>query len=140
ARDAARFADPAGGWFFATDRKDLIARPLVLNDQAMPSGNAVMVENLARISRLTGDLGSLAAAHRVVDRASAVMRTSPASYPYLILARDTLDAAVAATSKPAATEELATAEAAAAPAHTPPPAAARPPDGGSRSIPGVLVG
>jgi thiol:disulfide interchange protein DsbD len=160
ARDAARFADPAGGWFFATDRKDLIARPLVLNDQALPSGNAVMVENLARISRLTGDLGSLSAARRAVDRAATVMRTSPASYPYMILARDTLDAAVAAASRPAATGELATAAAAAAPARapaaattapaagapTPPPAPAaasaanRPPDGAPRSIPGVLVG
>jgi uncharacterized protein YyaL (SSP411 family)/cytochrome c biogenesis protein CcdA len=135
ARDATRFADPAGGWFFATDRKDLIARPLVLNDQAMPSGNAVMVENLARISRLTGDLGSLSAARRAVERAATVMRTAPASYPYMILARDTLDAAVAAASKPAATGELATAAAAAAPARTPPAATTTP-----RSVPGVLVG
>jgi uncharacterized protein len=140
ARDASRFADPAGGWFFATDRKDLIVRPLVLNDQALPSGNAVMVENLARISRLSGDLGSLSAAHRAVDRAAAVMRASPASYPYMILARDTLDAAVAATSKPATSGEPATAEAAAAPARTPPAAAKTPQTAGSRAVPGVLVG
>ena len=134
ARDAGRFADPAGGWFFATDRQDLIARPMILNDQALPSGNAVMVENLARISRLTGDLGSLSAARRAVDRAAAVMRTSPASYPYMILARDTLDAAVTAASKPAATGDLTTAAAAAAPARTPPAAEA------AHSVPGVLVG
>jgi uncharacterized protein YyaL (SSP411 family)/cytochrome c biogenesis protein CcdA len=130
-RDAGRFADAAGGWFFTADQKDLFARPLFLNDMSLPSGNAVMVENLARLSSLTGDLGSLNAANRAIDRAATVMRASPGSYPYLILARDTVRAAA----KALAATAPAAAEPASPAATTTPPAA-----GTAKPIAGTLVG
>jgi thioredoxin:protein disulfide reductase len=112
ARDATRFTDERGGFYFADRRDDLIVRPQGLNDEALPSGNAVMVENLARLSRLRGDVGMLREATRILDRAATVMRSHPGSYPYMILARDTARAATQAPSS--ATPAVATAQAGAA--------------------------
>ncbi|HYV19184.1 MAG TPA: DUF255 domain-containing protein [Verrucomicrobiae bacterium] len=95
-QDANRFADPSGGWFFAVDTPDLIVRPRSLDDSSLPAGNAIMVENLARLAHLTGDIGALQEAGRTVDRAAAVMRAAPTAHPYLILARDALHQARAA--------------------------------------------
>ncbi|HET8947656.1 MAG TPA: thioredoxin domain-containing protein, partial [Candidatus Polarisedimenticolia bacterium] len=95
-KDAGRFADPSGGWFFAVDTPDLIVRPRSLDDSSLPAGNAIMVENLARLAHLTGDIGALQDAGRTVDRAAAVMRAAPTAHPYLILARDSLYQARAA--------------------------------------------
>jgi len=114
AKDADRFADEAGGWYFAPVRDDLIVRPLSLNDEALPSGNAVMVENLARVSALRGDAGLLRAAMRTVDRAAGLMRSQPASYPYMILARDTARAAATPVPPAAAVPASSTASASAA--------------------------
>jgi len=96
-RDAGRFADASGGgYYFSTERPDLIARPQSLDDTALPSGNAVMAENLARLSRLTGDLGHLRAATGILARGAGLMRTAPTSHAYLILARDTAKVVAAA--------------------------------------------
>ncbi len=50
--------DPAeGGYFFAaSDTTDLVARVKHANDHAVPAGNSVMVEVLARLHAVTGDL------------------------------------------------------------------------------------
>jgi uncharacterized protein len=51
-----RFADPAGGFFdTANDHEALIARPKDLQDNAVPSGNAVAVTVMLRLHALTGD-------------------------------------------------------------------------------------
>jgi uncharacterized protein YyaL (SSP411 family) len=89
-RDAGRFADPDGGWFFAVDTPDLIVRPRGLDDTALPSGSAIMVENLARLSYLAGDVGALTTAGRTLDRGAQEMRSDPTSHPYLILARESV--------------------------------------------------
>jgi len=159
AKNADRFADEAGGWYFAPEREDLIVRPLSLNDDALPSGNAVMVENLARLSALRGDAGLLRTAMRTVDRAAGPMRTEPASYPYMILARETARAAAtpvphdaasaapAAASAPAAgmfgTPAQAAEPGAKAGATATPPAGAAPLSAGTatpRAVAGVVVG
>ncbi|HZM70116.1 MAG TPA: DUF255 domain-containing protein [Candidatus Cryosericum sp.] len=107
-RDAERFADASkGGYFFSTERPDLIARPLSLDDGSLPSGNAVMAENLARLSRLTGDLGNLKAASAILDRGAARMRLAPASHAYLILARDTVRVVASAVAPRPAVEPAA---------------------------------
>ena len=52
------FADPAGGYFFtADDTETLITRTKSAADSAVPSGNGVMVEVLARLYLLTGKDG-----------------------------------------------------------------------------------
>jgi uncharacterized protein len=49
------FADPAGGYFFtADDTEALITRTKTAADNAVPAGNAVMIEVLARLYLLTG--------------------------------------------------------------------------------------
>jgi hypothetical protein len=60
--------DPAeAGYFFAaTDTRDLVAPVKHANDHAVPSGNAVMVEVLARLHALTGE-------QRFRSRAEAVV-------------------------------------------------------------------
>ena len=58
----------SGGWFFAADDTErLIARAKTAGDNATPSGNGMMIENLARLFWLTGE-----PAHR--ERAEAAVR------------------------------------------------------------------
>jgi uncharacterized protein len=53
---ARHFADPAGGYFFtADDTETLITRTKSAADSAVPAGNGVMVEVLARLYLLTGE-------------------------------------------------------------------------------------
>jgi uncharacterized protein YyaL (SSP411 family) len=52
----ARFVDPAGGFFdTAIDHEVLITRPKNLQDNALPSGNAMAVTVLLRLAALTGE-------------------------------------------------------------------------------------
>jgi uncharacterized protein YyaL (SSP411 family) len=62
------FRDPAGGYYFTPAQGEtLITRPRRIGDNAVPSGNGLMVGVLARLYHLTGD-----AIYR--DRADAVCR------------------------------------------------------------------
>jgi uncharacterized protein YyaL (SSP411 family) len=57
------FADTAGGYFFtADDTEALLTRTKSAADNAVPAGNAVMIEVLARLHLLTGDAKYLARA------------------------------------------------------------------------------
>ena len=51
------FWDPANGGYFMTadDTKDMVVRPKSASDNAVPNGNGVMVEVLARLHHLTGE-------------------------------------------------------------------------------------
>ncbi|WP_404423541.1 thioredoxin domain-containing protein [Thalassospira australica] len=50
------FADAKGGYFqSASDATDLVVRQKPYMDNAVPAGNAVMAQNLARLYALTGD-------------------------------------------------------------------------------------
>ena len=52
----ARFADPAGGFFdTAADAEQLVTRPKDLQDNALPSGNAMAVTVLLKLAALTGE-------------------------------------------------------------------------------------
>ncbi len=65
----AHFWDKADGGYFlsADDATDLIARTRNAFDNATPSGNGTMVENLARLYYLTGDEAFRTQAETIVD-------------------------------------------------------------------------
>jgi hypothetical protein len=66
-RVLARFGDPAGGFFdTADDHERLVTRPKDVQDNAVPSGNAVAAEVLLRLHALTGDRAYRAAAERAI--------------------------------------------------------------------------
>ena len=68
-RVLARFADPAGGFFdTADDHERLVARPKDVQDNAVPSGNAMATLVLLRLAAWTGD-------GRYRDAAERAMRT-----------------------------------------------------------------
>jgi uncharacterized protein len=62
------FWDATGGGYFMTadDTRDMVIRPKSASDNAVPNGNGVMVEVLARLYHLTGD-------PRFEDRARALV-------------------------------------------------------------------
>ena len=72
------FADPEGGFFdTADDAETLVARPRSLEDNALPSGNAMAVSVLLRLAALTGE-GRYADA---AEGALGLVGTAPARYP-----------------------------------------------------------
>jgi uncharacterized protein YyaL (SSP411 family) len=72
------FGDPDGGFFdTADDAERLVARPRSLEDNALPSGNAMAICVLLRLAALTGD-------GRYADAAEgglALVGTAPGRYP-----------------------------------------------------------
>jgi uncharacterized protein YyaL (SSP411 family) len=74
----ARFADPDGGFVdTADDAERLVARPRSLEDNALPSGNAMTALVLLRLAALTGE-GRYADA---AEGALGLVGTAPARYP-----------------------------------------------------------
>ena len=62
-----RFADPAGGFFdTADDHERLVTRPKDVQDNAVPSGNAVAAEVLLRLHAWTGEAVYRSAAERAL--------------------------------------------------------------------------
>ena len=66
-RVLARFGDPAGGFFdTADDHERLVTRPKDVQDNAVPSGNAMAVRVLLRLAAWTGDGAYRSAAERAM--------------------------------------------------------------------------
>ena len=74
-----RFADrQIGGFFFtAIDHEALIDRPKVVFDGSLPSGNAIALETLIRIERLTGDESNRDLVERSFALFAPQMRAQP---------------------------------------------------------------
>ncbi|MEX2547737.1 MAG: thioredoxin domain-containing protein [Chloroflexota bacterium] len=77
----AHFADPAGGFFdTADDHEALITRPKSLQDNAMPSGNAMAVTVLLKLAALTGEGSYADAAERALAQVTSYAHRYPTAF------------------------------------------------------------
>jgi len=89
----ARFAAPDGGFYFTSDRHEVLAiRPRQFADEALPSGNGVAARVLQRLGWLLGEPRYLDAAERTLRAAWQVMDKHPHAHPTLLsVLADTLE-------------------------------------------------
>ena len=82
-RMMADFRDPDAGGFYLTaaGADELPVRPKSLYDGAIPSANTVMLVNLIRLSRLTGEAAWEAGADELIRAFSGSVRSHPSAYP-----------------------------------------------------------
>jgi uncharacterized protein len=80
------FTDPAGGFFdTADDHQALITRPKGLQDNAMPSGNAMAALVLLRLAALTGESRYRAAAEGTLRLVTPVAQRYPTAFAQWLL-------------------------------------------------------
>jgi uncharacterized protein YyaL (SSP411 family) len=107
----ARFADPAGGFFdTASDAEALVTRPKDLQDNALPSGNAMAADVLLRLAALTGEGQYRDAAEGALRLVAAFADRYPSGFAQWLCA---LDFALADVVEVAIVGDPASAEAAA---------------------------
>ena len=80
-RVLARFADPAGGFFdTADDHERLVTRPKDVQDNAVPSGNAMAARVLLRLAAWTGEGRYRDAAERALRTVVAFVGRYPTGF------------------------------------------------------------
>jgi uncharacterized protein YyaL (SSP411 family) len=85
----ARFADPDGGFFDTSDRHErLVTRPKDVQDNAVPSGNAVAATVLLRLDAWTGESGYRAAAERAMRLVVPFVARYPTGFAQWLTAMD----------------------------------------------------
>ncbi len=85
------FSREGGGFYLTPDYGEpLLVRPAEYYDGALPSGNAVMLLNLARLGRLTGRDAFSDEAHRQAKHLAAVAAAHPSGYTAALLGLDFL--------------------------------------------------
>ncbi|HEV3230844.1 MAG TPA: thioredoxin domain-containing protein [Candidatus Dormibacteraeota bacterium] len=86
----ARFADPAGGVFYATspDHERVLFRPRDFDDNAVPAGNSLAVEVLVELGLLTGEDRYRAAATSALEALAPAMGSHPLFFGRLLGALD----------------------------------------------------
>ena len=84
----ARFEDSESGGFHFSDAgvEVPMLRTMIFQDDATPSGNAIAVRSLHRLSRLLGEPRYGAAADRCLRRALPQLRQSPGGHPGMLVA------------------------------------------------------
>jgi len=83
------FADPDGGFFdTADDHETLVTRPREVQDNAMPSGNAMATFVLLRLAALTGDGRYREAAERALEQVTAIVGRYPTGFGQWLVAID----------------------------------------------------
>jgi len=81
-----RFKGKDGGFYQVGNSAELIARPMEVFDSALPSGNAVAMHNLLRLSRLTGNAELAAEAANVSDHFAGIADRAPSGVLHLLAA------------------------------------------------------
>ncbi|MBW6485491.1 MAG: thioredoxin domain-containing protein [Syntrophobacterales bacterium] len=86
----ALFHDPeTGGFYFSgSDGEALIVRDKEIHDGALPSGNSVAIENLLRLSRLTGNTRWEELAEQGINSFAELVRGYPMAYTQFLQAVD----------------------------------------------------
>ncbi|MEO8436898.1 MAG: thioredoxin domain-containing protein [Chloroflexota bacterium] len=88
-RVLARFADPAGGFFdTADDHERLVTRPKDVQDNAVPSGNAMAARVLLRLAAWTGEGVYRAAAERAIRTVVPFVARYPTGFAQWLSAMD----------------------------------------------------
>jgi uncharacterized protein YyaL (SSP411 family) len=83
----AHFEDAAGGFFFtADDHEQLIHRYKTFTDEAIPAGNAIAAQALARLGYLLGEMRYLDAAERTLRAAWAALDQHPQAHTAMLVA------------------------------------------------------
>jgi len=84
-----RFADTAGGFFdTADDHERLVTRPKDLQDNAVPSGNAMAVTVLLRLAAWTGEGRYRTAAERAIRTVAPLVERYPTAFAQWLSAID----------------------------------------------------
>ena len=81
-----RFKGKDGGFYQFEQSDKLIARPMPIFDGALPSGNAVAVYNLLRLSRLTGDADMEKQAADVAKHFAGIAAKAPTAVLHMLSA------------------------------------------------------
>ncbi len=88
-RVLARFADPAGGFFdTADDHERLVTRPKDVQDNAVPSGNAMAARVLLRLAAWTGEGRYRDAAERAIRTVVPFVARYPTGFAQWLSAMD----------------------------------------------------
>jgi hypothetical protein len=84
-----RFADPAGGFFDTSDRHErLVTRPKDVQDNAVPSGNAMAAAVLLRLHAWTGDARYRTEAERAIRTVVPFVGRYPTGFAQWLVAMD----------------------------------------------------
>ncbi len=101
-----------GGFYFVSDEStDLPSRPKEIHDGALPSGNSVMMNNLLRLGRMTGDPSFEQKASDIAQAFAETISRSPSSHAHLMSGLDfaagpTLEIVLAGNLDSADTQQL----------------------------------
>jgi uncharacterized protein YyaL (SSP411 family) len=88
-RVLALFVDPAGGFFdTADDHERLVTRPKDVQDNAVPSGNAMAARVLLRLAAWTGEGAYRDAAERAMRTVLAFVARYPTGFAHWLSAMD----------------------------------------------------
>jgi uncharacterized protein YyaL (SSP411 family) len=88
-RVLAHFADPAGGWFdTGDDHERLVTRPKDVQDNAVPSGNAMSAGVILRLAALTGEGRYRSAAERALSTVVPFVARYPTGFAQWLSAMD----------------------------------------------------
>jgi len=108
-RILARFTDPDGGFFdTADDHERLVTRPRDLQDNAVPSGNAMTATVLLRLATLTGEGRYRDAAERAMRTVTGFVARYPTGFAQWLSAMDFALAPVAEIAIVGAPDDAAT--------------------------------
>jgi hypothetical protein len=91
----AEFADPAGGFYDTGKRHEvLVTRPKDLQDNAVPSGNAMAATVLLELAALTGEGRYVVAAEHALGQVAGVLARYPGGFGQWLVALDFAKATV----------------------------------------------